>query len=221
MTALFDFEKSDAYAIQSKMRARRGRKSPLFSAFKRGVDLAIALPLVALTALVAVPLVLLNPRLNPGQLFFKQTRMGRNCEPFKVYKFRTMTDGDEAARSPDCPLELDRITPLGRWMRRFRVDELPQALNVLRGEMSLIGPRPDAYHHAQHFLKHVPGYADRHAVRPGISGLAQIELGYVEGTEATRRKVEIDLFYIQNMTLRLEAYVFWRSIVVILRSAGT
>lgn len=221
MTALFDFEKSDAYAIKSKKRVRRYRKSSLFAAFKRGLDVAIAIPLVAVTCIVAVPLLALNPKLNPGQLFFKQTRMGRDCKPFKVYKFRTMTDGDEAARSPDCPLEVDRITPLGRWMRRCRVDELPQALNVLRGEMSLIGPRPDTFHHAQHFLNHVPGYADRHAIRPGISGLAQIELGYVEGTDATRRKVEIDLFYIQNMSLRLEAYVFWRSIVVILRSAGT
>lgn len=197
------------------------RVSWMFDAAKRTVDIGLALLLLSLAALFSVVLLLINPFFNRGPLFFIQERMGKDLHPFKLVKFRTMTSNFEQTRSADCPLEVDRITPLGRWLRRLRIDEFPQAINVLRGDMSIIGPRPDSYEHAQHYIKHIPGYAERHHVRPGIGGLAQTEVGYVEGTEATRRKVNADLYNIRNRSLRLELFIVLRSFVVIVRRSGT
>ena len=123
-------------------------------------------------------------------------------------------------RSAEDPLEHDRITPLGHLLRRSRIDELPQVVNVLRGEMSLIGPRPDYFHHARRYMRSVPGYRRRHDVRPGISGLAQTDLGYVDCSEGTRRKVALDLRYVEEMSLRLDLYVFWRTLVTVFGRKG-
>ncbi len=123
-------------------------------------------------------------------------------------------------RTAEAPLEINRITKLGRILRKMRIDELPQIINVIRGEMSFIGPRPDYYEHACYFLKEVPGYRERHVVRPGMSGLAQTVVGYVEGSEATKKKVQADLYYITNANLRLELWLIWRTIVVVFAKAG-
>ncbi len=175
--------------------------------------------LVPLTAIAAV-LFVLNPFFNHGPLWFVQERMGYRCQPFTAIKFRTMT----APRGPDRgafdALETERITMLGRIMRKIRLDELPQIINVLRGEMSLIGPRPDAYDHASVYLTAIPGYRRRHDVMPGISGLAQTEVGYVDGLEGVRRKVDADLRYIASRSFRLELWIVWRTIVVVLTRRG-
>ena len=196
-------------------RSRRG-----FPA-KRAFDLVCATLLLPVLGLACVVLSILNPWRNPGPLFFVQTRMGLGCRPFRAIKFRTMRSDGPTRATADCGLELDRITPLGRWMRKTRLDELPQILNVLRGEMSLIGPRPEIYHHAEHFLRVIPRYRDRHAVLPGISGLAQTEVGYVVGTAGTRRKVSADLHYIRNTGLRMELWVIWRTLSVIVTGKGS
>lgn len=195
--------------------------SQLFYVFKRAFDIAVASLIVAFCVIVGAVLLVLNPFFNRGPLFFAQTRMGKNCVPFRAYKFRTMTVSAVETRSADAPLETHRITPLGRILRKMRLDEFPQAFNVLRGEMSLIGPRPDYFKHAVHFAEVIPGYRERHCVRPGISGLAQTEVGYVEGTEATRRKVRADLDYIRNMGFRQELWLVWRSVVTVLRLKGS
>ncbi|MBY5974994.1 sugar transferase [Ferrimonas balearica] len=199
----------------------RSRLSPRgFRICKRFIDLLVPILLLPFVLGAAGILLFVNWRYNPGRLFYTQTRMGLNCRPFTVYKFRSMIDVAEVKRSANCPLEVDRITPLGHFMRKTRVDELPQLINVLKGEMSLIGPRPDFYEHAIYFSKTVKGYKERHAVRPGISGLAQVRLGYIEGEEATRAKVRADLFYIRNRSLRLEAFIFLRTLAVVLRMGG-
>jgi lipopolysaccharide/colanic/teichoic acid biosynthesis glycosyltransferase len=131
-----------------------------------------------------------------------------------------MTEHRNSQRGPDDPIETDRITPLGQWLRKSRFDELPQILNVYRGDMSLIGPRPDEFRHAQHYLHSIPAYRDRHSVRPGISGLAQIELGYAEGMDATRRKTRADMDYIARATIWLDLWIFWRTIVTVIRMRG-
>lgn len=213
------------YARYSRFEGRFGRKSsqqPLFFMMKRGFDVVLCIAMLPLLGLFMLGLLLLNPFLNQGKLFFVQTRMGRHCKPFTAIKFRTMRDASAVAakRTANCPLEVDRITKLGRYLRKSRIDELPQILNVLRGDMSLIGPRPDYYDHALHFLEEVRGYRERHLVRPGISGLAQTELGYIEGVEATRRKVRADLYYISNAGFRLEAWIIWRTLSVVFRFAG-
>ncbi|WP_425074125.1 sugar transferase [Sagittula sp. S175] len=192
----------------------------VFPIAKRSFDIIACLLLLPPTLCVALCLLALNPFHNKGRLLYTQTRMGRDCKPFTALKFRSMTDAPKVQRSANDPLEADRITPLGAFLRKSRIDELPQTLNVLKGDMSLIGPRPDYYDHAVEFLEQVPGYRERHSVRPGISGLAQTELGYIEGVEATRRKVRADLYYIANAGFRLDAWIFLRTLAVVARRAG-
>jgi len=193
----------------------------LFRVTKRVIDIVLSLLLVPVVVLVALVLLCLNPFLNRGPLFFVQKRMGRFCVPFNAIKFRSMTGEPENLRSAECPLEVDRITPVGQFMRQTRLDELPQIFNVLKGEMSLIGPRPDYYEHALHFMQSVPGYRNRHMVRPGISGLAQTEIGYASGSEETRRKVQADLYYMSNTGLRMELWLIWRTLSVIIHRKGS
>lgn len=197
----------------------------LFGVAKRGFDVLVSLALLPLMALCAVMLLLANRIGNPGPLFYVQTRMGRDCEPIRVIKFRSMLDTTGAVRGADDPLETDRITPLGRFIRKTRIDELPQILNVLRGEMSLVGPRPDYFPHALYYLATVPGYRSRHRVLPGITGLAQVRLGYAEGIEATRAKVEADHVYVRAQARRegcylMEIMIVLATIGVVLRGSG-
>jgi lipopolysaccharide/colanic/teichoic acid biosynthesis glycosyltransferase len=194
----------------------------LYPACKRGFDIAFSvLVLLPAMAAVAVGLLFLNPALNPGPLFYRPLRMGRDCRAFRAWKFRTMrTAPDGLRRGPEDPVEAERITALGQVLRRSRLDELPQVLNVLGGEMSLIGPRPDDLHHARAFLATVPGYRQRHSIRPGISGLAQIEHGYVHGQAATRLKTEADLRYIRRAGPGLDLWIFWRTVRTVIDMKG-
>ncbi len=191
-----------------------------FGIAKRAFDLVVAiaaLPLIVLTALV---LLAINPVWNAGPLFFLQTRMGRDCRPFRAVKFRTMRPANRIMRGPDDPLEADRITPLGQFLRRSRIDELPQFFNILAGHMSLIGPRPDYWDHATHYLDSIPAYRQRHIVRPGITGLAQVDGGYAEGIDATVEKTRHDLRYIRGSGIAMELYVLWRTIHVVCTGFG-
>lgn len=191
-----------------------------FNLAKRVFDIVLSLLLLPLVAFFALALLCINPFQNPGRLIFVQPRMGRHCKSFPAFKFRSMRAANEITRTAADPLEVDRITPLGGFMRKTRIDELPQIINVLRGEMSLIGPRPDYFNHAVEYLNEIPGYRERHIVRPGISGLAQTEVGYAEGIAATRNKVNADLYYILNCGFRLELWIIWRTFAVILGRAG-
>lgn len=207
-----------AHAPRSLTERRGG--SPVFWRAKRIFDMAGICVLSPMIGVIALFLLCANPFLNRGPLFYSQMRMGLGCRPFRVWKFRTMLPADRIARRHDDPVEADRITPLGRFLRRTRIDELPQCWNVLRGEMSLIGPRPDFYDHAVIFADTVPGYRARHVIRPGISGLAQIRMGYAEGPEQTRAKTRSDLAYIRQAGWRLEAHVFWRTLKVMATGFG-
>jgi len=200
--------------------SRTDARRQLFKLTKRVFDIVLCLLLLPLLAFFALVLLCINPFQNPGRLIFVQKRMGRDCQAFQAFKFRSMRTANEIQRTASDPLEVDRITPLGRFLRKTRIDELPQVINVLRGEMSLIGPRPDYYDHAVEYLNVVPGYRERHAVRPGISGLAQTKLGYAEGIEATCNKVNADLYYITHCGFRLELWIIWRTFAVILGRAG-
>jgi lipopolysaccharide/colanic/teichoic acid biosynthesis glycosyltransferase len=183
-------------------------------------DLVIALLLLPILITCCIVLAVLNPFFNRGPLFYVQARMGRDCTAFNAIKFRTMTPTDKVLRSAGDPLEHERITRMGRFLRRTRIDELPQIFNVLRGDMSFIGPRPDYIHHARYYLKSVPGYRERHCLRPGVSGLAQIDLGYTECLEGTRKKVELDLFYIETVNFRRDLMLAWKTFLTVIRSQG-
>lgn len=192
----------------------------LFWINKRIFDIVISTLLLPLLIFVCCILLILNHFLNKGSLFFFQDRMGMNCESFCAIKFRTMVPVAEITRKYDDPVELGRITPLGKTMRKCRLDELPQIINVLKGEMSLIGPRPHCYIHALEYLKNIDGYRKRHDVLPGITGLSQIRLGYAEGLEATSQKVIVDNYYIQNIGYVIELKIIYYTIVTIIKGLG-
>ena len=192
----------------------------LFWINKRIFDIILSLSLLPLLFIIGIIILVFNLFFNPGKLFFIQKRMGKNCEFFFVIKFRTMTHVQEITRKYDDPIETNRITSLGRVLRKMRIDELPQILNVLKGDMSLIGPRPDYYSHALEYLVNVEGYRERHIVRPGITGLSQIRLGYVDTLEATSKKVYIDNYYIQNVGYITEFQIILNTLIIIIRGLG-
>ncbi|MDC1283335.1 sugar transferase [Amylibacter sp.] len=192
----------------------------LFWINKRMFDISVSLLLLPLLFIIVIILPFINYFSNSGRVFFIQERMGKNCEVFHAIKFRTMVPVKEITRKYDDPIETNRITFFGKFLRKSRIDELPQILNVLKGDMSLIGPRPDYYVHALEYLKSVKGYRDRHDIRPGITGLSQIRLGYAEGLEATAKKVSIDNYYIQNVGYIVELKIIVNTIITILRGIG-
>ncbi len=200
--------------------SHQGPNKARFFFFKRVFDIVSCIILLPILLLSGLALLVLNPFANRGKLIFVQSRMGQDCKPFLAYKFRTMSDNVEVQRSSDSPLEAERITKLGYHLRKLRIDELPQILNVWRGEMSMIGPRPDYFLYASEYIESVPGYSDRHIIRPGISGLAQTEIGYVQSIAGTKLKVSADLEYIQNLGYMQELRIVWQTIVVVCMRAG-
>jgi lipopolysaccharide/colanic/teichoic acid biosynthesis glycosyltransferase len=201
--------------------ARLAPKWPLrVRIFKRIVDIHFALVGLPLTAVVAVALFVLNPFFNPGPVFFRQDRMGQGGEAFRIWKFRTMAPCNVSKRDHDDPLEEHRINRLGAFLRKSRLDELPNFINVLRGEMSLIGPRPDMVEHALAYSVTIPHYRERFRVKPGITGLAQIRYGYADHERAVRRKAANDLIYVERYTFRMDLHIIRRTIAVMMTGFG-
>jgi lipopolysaccharide/colanic/teichoic acid biosynthesis glycosyltransferase len=188
---------------------------------KTAFDVVLSFILLVPLTFVAIFLMVANPFFNKGSLVFRQTRMGQDCRPFTAFKFRTMLEDRAVTRGAFDALEVDRITGFGRFVRKMRLDELPQIINILRGEMSLIGPRPDSYDHACVYLQEIPGYAQRHKVIPGISGFAQTEVGYVDGLDGILRKVNADLYYLKHASFRFEMWIVWRTLCVVLGRKGS
>ena len=181
-----------------------------------------------LTVLVTAPLTLLvagwvaaSIRLSsPGAVIFRQTRVGRNGEPFVQYKFRSMWEGSER-RGPSFTQERDdRVVPIGRWLRRFRLDELPQLWNVLKGDLSLVGPRPEQVEFVERFSRTIPFYEHRHLVRPGLTGWAQVNYGYADSDADTIDKLTYDLFYLKHMSPWLDLEILGRTCWTILSGFG-
>jgi len=154
---------------------------------------------------------------SPGPIIFAQERVGQLGRVFRLYKFRTMRQDAEAQTGPVLSMgSLDaRMTPVGKWLRIFRIDELPQLWNVLRGEMSVVGPRPERPFFVEQFATRDPVYVRRHAVRPGITGMAQVLAGY--HTDA-RDKLRFDLIYITHQSVGLDLKILWFTLVLIVRS---
>lgn len=197
----------------------------LYLKIKQGVDWILAL--VALVLLFpALLLVGLAIRLESrGPAIFRQTRVGFRGIPFRVYKFRTMHYGGDVTsdrRQRAITLEDDqRITPLGRFLRRTRIDELPQLINILRGEMSWIGPRPEAVPLAQWYETELSFYRYRHIVRPGISGWAQINQGHVTDVDQIRDKLHYDFYYIKNFSPWLDLLIAFRTVGIMVSGFGS
>jgi exopolysaccharide biosynthesis polyprenyl glycosylphosphotransferase len=155
-----------------------------------------------------------------GPILFVQERAGRNGKPFGLLKFRTMHPAVGAARSEWVTDNLDRITPVGRWLRRFRLDELPQLVNVLRGEMNLIGPRPHPVNNHSIFMDQIAYYGLRSTVRPGVTGWAQVRYGYANNLEEETEKMRYDLFYIKNRSLWLDARIMFETVGIMMFGQG-
>jgi sugar transferase (PEP-CTERM system associated) len=184
------------------------------------------LTVAALGVVAATPIMLLTAlavRLSSaGPVLYRQVRVGMNGIPFTLYKFRSMRADAEAQTgavwaSKDDP----RVTPVGRFLRKLRIDEIPQLFNVLKGEMSIVGPRPERPEFVQALSEKIPYYRQRHCVRPGITGWAQVNYKYGDTLEDTIRKLEYDLYYIKNMSTSLDSYIIFLTIKAILLSRGS
>lgn len=176
---------------------------------KRAFDVAAAsLALLALSPLLLLVALLIKLD-SPGPALFYQRRYGFNREPFRIVKFRSMTTMEDDRHVKQATEQDERVTRVGRFMRRYNIDELPQLFNVLRGEMSLVGPRPHALAHDQLFERRIALYARRHNVKPGITGWAQVNglRGEIDSPDKIRLRVEHDLYYIDNWSLFFDAWI--------------
>ena len=184
--------------------------------------LSIVVSLVALLiCLPIIPLLMLAIRLSsPGPVFYRQTRVGRSGRHFSVIKFRTMRQDAETHGAIWATKNDPRVTPLGRFMRKTRLDEIPQLWNVLRGEMAFVGPRPERPEFVQWLTNEIPYYDLRHIVRPGITGWAQVRYQYGASLEETKCKLEYDLYYIKHLSLGLDLLIMFETIKTILLRRG-
>ena len=183
--------------------------NPLEIVAKRCFDVTLAALALALLSPLLLVVAFLIKRETPGPALFTQRRYGFNRESFRIYKFRSMTTMDDGRHIAQATVGDARVTRLGRFIRRYNIDELPQLINVLRGEMALVGPRPHAVAHDQLFERRIALYARRHNVKPGITGWAQVNglRGEVDSPEKIRRRVEHDLYYIDNWSLPFDMWI--------------
>ncbi len=196
----------------------RGETSRLYRAFKRSVDLVaavIGLTVLTLILPLVATLVVLD---NRGSIFHRQTRVGKYGHTFTLYKLRTMREGS----GPTVWTEQGdrRITRVGRLLRRLHLDELPQVWSVLRGDMSLIGPRPEQPHYVEELREQIDFYNTRLTVRPGLTGWAQVNYGYGSGVEGARRKLSFDLFYVKNQSVSLDLLIMVRTVLAVFKLGG-
>ncbi|HUE45518.1 MAG TPA: sugar transferase [Aestuariivirgaceae bacterium] len=194
--------------------------SSLYMRFKRLLDLAGVLISAPVTLPVALLTALLVKLVDGGPVLFRQTRMGFRGQPFAIYKFRTMAVGAETAGLGFTEENDDRISRLGWVLRRYRLDELPQILNILRGEMSWIGPRPESITLADWYERHIPFYSYRHIVRPGITGWAQVNQGNVAMIKAATTKLHYDFYYIKHVSFWIELLIAARTVRIVLSGFG-
>jgi lipopolysaccharide/colanic/teichoic acid biosynthesis glycosyltransferase len=158
---------------------------------------------------------------SPGPAFYLQKRTGLNGRPFIIYKIRTMHMGAERGKKPRWAKRNDiRITPVGKFLRRYRIDELPQLINVLKNDMSIVGPRPERPYFTFQLMKKVPFYAHRLQAKPGLTGWAQVNLRYTDTEKGAQEKLLYDLFYIHNASFALDSLILLKTFQVVLSGKG-
>lgn len=182
---------------------------------------AIGAVLLLVTAPVSLLVALLVKLTSRGPILFRQTRVGLRGSVFVLYKFRSMYQDAEAGTGAVWAAKDDpRVTPLGRWLRKYRLDEIPQIVNVLKGDMSIVGPRPERPEFVERLIEQIPFYRQRLCVKPGLTGWAQINHKYGDTLEDTVTKLEYDLYYIRHLTPTLDAYIMLHTLKVILLGKG-
>ena len=179
---------------------------------KRVLDVALSSAALVVLAIPLAIIALLVKWTSPGAVFYRQERMGLDGKAFTVYKFRSMYEDAEEATGPVWARDDDpRTTPVGTWLRRFDLDELPQFWNVLRGDMSIVGPRPERPFFVEQFKHRIPQYMLRHKVKAGITGWAQVN-GW-RGNTSLEKRIEYDLYYIENWSVTLDLKIMWLTVV--------
>lgn len=194
--------------------------SPIYSLIKRLTDIfavLILMPIVLPIMLITAIAIVLESK---GGALFVQNRVGKGGKEFKIYKFRSMTKDSEKDGAKFASADDMRVTQIGKFIRKTRIDELPQFFNVLKGDMSLIGPRPEQKVFVDAFEEQIPFYNYRHIVRPGISGWAQVTQGYTADVDATQIKVEHDFYYIKHFSLWLDVLIVFKTIKTMLTGFG-
>jgi putative colanic acid biosynthesis UDP-glucose lipid carrier transferase len=186
---------------------------------KRLSDVLMASAALLLTAPLMLAIAIAIKTTMPGPVLFKQRRYGLDGEQIVVWKFRTMKVQEDGAQVRQATKDDDRVTPLGRFLRRTSLDELPQFFNVLQGRMSIVGPRPHAVAHNEMYRKLIKGYMIRHKVKPGITGWAQVNgaRGETDTVDKMKRRIEFDLEYLRSWSLRLDLAIIWRTVVQAVR----
>ena len=194
--------------------------SPVYSVIKRIIDIVAVLavmPIVLPIMLVTAIAVVLESK---GGALFIQNRVGKGGKEFKIYKFRSMTKDSEKDGAQFASAGYMRVTKIGKFIRKTSIDELPQFFNVLKGDMSLIGPRPEQKVFVDAFEEQIPFYNYRHIVRPGISGWAQVTQGYTADVDDTQIKVEHDFYYIKHFSMWLDVLIVFKTIKTMLTGFG-
>lgn len=187
---------------------------------RRLVSIGISLTGLLL-CLPFIPFIMLAVRLSsPGPIFFQQTRVGRHGRPFNLYKFRTMRADAEADGAVWATANDPRVTSVGKFLRASRLDEIPQLWNVLKGDMSFVGPRPERPEFVGWLAKEIPFYELRHMIRPGITGWAQVRYQYGASLEESKRKLEYDLYYVKHLSLGLDLLIMFETVKIIMLGRG-
>ncbi|MDA0684421.1 MAG: sugar transferase [Bacteroidetes bacterium] len=188
---------------------------------KRLIDMVISLLVLVIGLPIWILVAIMIRVTSKGAAIYRQRRIGQKGREFTMFKFRTMQEDAEAETGPVWAREDDpRYTPIGRWLRKTRLDEVPQFFNVLRGDMSLVGPRPERPYFVEKLAREIPLYSRRHRVKPGITGWAQVKWKYDTSLEDVQQKVKYDLFYIENMSLRRDLQILFRTVYTALRGSG-
>jgi exopolysaccharide biosynthesis polyprenyl glycosylphosphotransferase len=205
--------------MRTKAFVLSGREKPisLYPVCKRIFEIIFSISLLLFTLPLMVVVAIAIKLESRGPIFYKQERVGLNGKIFSIYKFRSMRV-DAEKNGPQWAAKNDpRVTRVGKFIRKTRIDELPQLINILKGDMSLIGPRPERPVFTEQFAKEIPGFKKRLQVKPGLTGWAQVNGGY----EMTpKEKFEMDMYYIENESLRLDLEILLRTVWVVLSGHG-
>jgi sugar transferase (PEP-CTERM system associated) len=198
------------------------RRRPALSLAKRAIDLVLAAIGLLLAAPAMAVVAIAIKYTSPGPILYSQVRVGKDGKVILIHKFRSMRSDAEAATGAVWSVINDpRVTPLGRILRRTRLDELPQLWNVLRGDMSIVGPRPERPEFVSGLTIQIPFYGQRHVVRPGLTGWAQVRHAYGASVEDSLQKLQYDLFYIKHLSLAFDFFIVLETIKTVLVRRGS